>query len=155
MVSQTAGEYIANHSPWRIRNLKLDYAFPCATENEINAQAAERLISNGMKGIFEGANLPITLCGQKTIQEHKIQYIPGKAANAGGVAVSGLEMAQNAQQLIWEEVDVDEKLKQIMFKIYDQIETVSSATHSTLEEAANRVGFFKVTEAMKSLGWVW
>jgi len=155
IMSQTRGEYVANHSPWRLRDLKLDYAFPCATQNEINGQAANRLISNGMKGIFEGANLPTTLCGKKVVHEHKVLYLPGKAANAGGVAVSGFEMAQNAQRFNWEKVDVDEKLKETMYNIYNEIEAVSKDNHCTLEAAANRVGFLKVTEAMKCLGWVW
>jgi len=149
------GEYISDHSPWTLPDLKLDYAFPCATQNEINGQAANRLIKNGMKGIFEGANLPTTLSGQKVIREHQILYIPGKAANAGGVAVSGFEMAQNAQRINWNGNEVDEELKATMHTIYDQIGTASAEGECTLEDGANRAGFVKVAEAMRSLGWVW
>ena len=154
-VSQTSGEYVPNHSPWKIRDLQLDYAFPCATQNEINGQAAQRLIQNGTKGIFEGANLPTTLEGQKLFRENKILYVPGKAANAGGVATSGFEMAQNAQRLDWEEQYMDERLKNTMLSIYNKIDIIMPGGECTLEEGANRVGFLKVAEAMKSLGWVW
>ena len=154
-VSQTSGEYVPNHSPWKIRDLKLDYAFPCATQNEINGQAAQRLVQNGAKGVFEGANLPTTTDGQKQFRDSKIIYIPGKAANAGGVATSGFEMAQNAQRLHWEGADIDERLKRTMLSIYNQIDTITVGGECTLEEGANRVGFLKVAEAMKSLGWVW
>ncbi len=84
---KVSGRYIPNHSPWSIPDLKCDYAFPCATENEINGESVTRLISNGMKGIFEGANLPTTLDGQRILRERKILYVPGKAANAGGETI--------------------------------------------------------------------
>ena len=154
-VSQTSGEYVPNHSPWKIRDWKLDYAFPCATQNEINGQAALLLVRNGVKGVFEGANLPTTADGQKQFRDSKVLYIPGKAANAGGVATSGFEMAQNAQRLNWEGAEVDEKLKRTMLSIYNQIDKITVGGECTLEEGANRAGFLKVADAMKSLGWVW
>ena len=153
--SQSGGTYIANHSPWKIRDFQLDYAFPCATENEINCTAATRLIKNGLKGIFEGANLPTSLSAQQVLRENNIMYIPGKAANAGGVAVSGFEMAQNAQRLSWEGSDVDDKLREKMIEIHNDIEEVSKSCSCTFEEAANRSGFLRLVEAMQCLGWIW
>jgi Glutamate dehydrogenase/leucine dehydrogenase len=153
--NQIKGEYHPNHSPWAINDLKAEYAFPCATQNEIDKQGAELLIQNGIKGIFEGANLPTTIEAQKLIRDSKLLYIPGKAANAGGVATSGFEMAQNAQRLNWEGHTVDEKLKTTMQSIYNQIDSVTDGGECTLEQGANRAGFLKVAEAMKSLGWIW
>lgn len=148
-------EYIANHSPWKLRDLKLDYAFPCATQNEINGTSMDRLIDNGLVGVFEGANLPTTLAGQKHLREKKILYIPGKACNAGGVSVSGFEMSQNAMHLRWTNEEVDAKLKETMHAIYNQIDHVKEGGECTLEEGANRAGFLKVASAMKKLGWIW
>jgi glutamate dehydrogenase (NADP+) len=153
--SQVKGKYRPNQSPWTIGDLNIEYAFPCATQNEIDKQGVQLLIQNGIKGIFEGANLPTTTDAQKVIREKKLLYIPGKAANAGGVATSGFEMAQNAQRIHWEGNTVDEKLKATMQSIYNQIDSVNDGGECTLEQGANRAGFLKVADAMKSLGWVW
>jgi len=149
------GVYHPKHSPWTIDDLKVEYAFPCATQNEIDGQSAELLIRNGVKGIIEGANLPTKIDAQRRIRESKILYIPGKAANAGGVATSGFEMAQNAQRLNWESDEVNAKLKATMKSIYNQIDSVTEGGECTLEQGANRAGFLIVAEAMKTLGWVW
>lgn len=115
----------------------------------------DRLIDNGLVGVFEGANLPTTLAGQKHLREKKILYIPGKACNAGGVSVSGFEMSQNAMHLRWTNEEVDAKLKETMQAIYNQIDHVKEGGECTLEEGANRAGFLKVASAMKKLGWIW
>lgn len=84
IVNKLTGSYTALHSPWTMQSFKLDYAFPCATENEIDSESITRLISSGMKGLFEGANLPTSVDAQQIMRDHKTLYIPGKAANAGG-----------------------------------------------------------------------
>eukprot|EP01083_Nonionella_stella_P004611 13395_1 len=151
--SLSIGRYIPNSSPWELKSVPCDYAFPCATENEIDLEGTENLIKNGLKGLFEGANLPVTLGGQSILQKAEILYIPGKAANAGGVAVSGLEMSQNAQRLQWTEKEVDDRLQNIMINIFDQMET--SGDNGTLIDGANRAGFLRVAHAMKELGWIY
>jgi glutamate dehydrogenase (NADP+) len=152
---EVSGEYVVGKSPWTLPDLCFDYAFPCATQNEIEGESAAIMIKNGMKAVFEGANLPTTLDAQKIFRENSILYIPGKASNAGGVAVSGFEMSQNAQRLHWTAEEVDAKLRETMASIYQQMETMSKEGDVSLEEAANRVGFMKVANAMKDLGWVW
>ena len=98
--------------------------------------------------------MPTNLEGQKVIREHPdVIYVPGKASNAGGVGVSGLEMSQNAQRLTWTREEVDEKLQAMMADIYTQMEK-ASGEDGTLEVGANRAGFLKVAEAMKELGWI-
>lgn len=155
ITERITGRYIPDHSPWSIRDLKCDYAFPCATENEINSESVTRLMSNGMKGLFEGANLPTTLDGQRILRERNALYIPGKAANAGGVAVSGFEMTQNIQILYWNDEQVDKRLQSTMAYIYNQMEAMVDDCHCTYEQAANRASFLKVSQAMQELGWIW
>ena len=128
--------------------------YNCPTmQNEVTKAGAERLIKNGIKGLFEGANLPTNAEGQQVLRDNADScplYIPGKASNAGGVGVSGLEMAQNAMRLQWKPEEVDGKLKEMMAGIYSQMES----SGDTLEKGANRAGFLKVAQAMKELGWV-
>lgn len=150
---KVSGRYIASETPWSI-DVKYDLALPCATQNEIDEDGVALLIKNGVLGIFEGANLPTHTKGQDLIRENgDILYIPGKASNAGGVGVSGLEMAQNAQHLTWTEKEVDEKLQNMMAEIYKQMKNANGG--DTLEAGANRAGFLKVVEAMKHLGYMW
>eukprot|EP00567_Pseudictyota_dubia_P016591 CAMPEP_0197450684 /NCGR_PEP_ID=MMETSP1175-20131217/26160_1 /TAXON_ID=1003142 /ORGANISM="Triceratium dubium, Strain CCMP147" /LENGTH=514 /DNA_ID=CAMNT_0042983155 /DNA_START=188 /DNA_END=1732 /DNA_ORIENTATION=+ len=151
--NDVSGKYVPKESPWTLEGIKYDYVFPCATQNEIDGEAASHLIENGVKGVFEGANLPTTLGGQEVIRKHGVLYIPGKASNAGGVGVSGFEMSQNAQRLQWKPDDVDKKLQDMMASIFDQM--VCSSGGGTLEEGANRAGFLKVVQAMKELGSVY
>ena len=149
---KVTGTYLDGQSPWSI-DVKYDLALPCATQNEITKEGAERLVSNGVLGVMEGANLPTTLEAQEVLRSSNggsLLYIPGKASNAGGVGVSGLEMSQNAQRLTWKPEEVDGKLRDMMADIYGQCET-----GRTLEEGANRAGFLKVARAMKELGYVW
>src|SRR5699024_1688926 len=101
-------------------DIKADIALPCATQNEINEEQAQRLVDNGIKFVAEGANMPSHTNAVKVYKENKLYYGPGKAANAGGVAVSALEMSQNSQRLRWTTEEVDEKLKVIMKDIFKQ-----------------------------------
>jgi glutamate dehydrogenase (NADP+) len=149
-----SGRFVANETPWSV-DIKCDLALPSATQNELDEDGVKLLIKNGVLGVFEGANLPTNAKGQDVIREHpELIYIPGKAANAGGVGVSGLEMAQNAQRLIWREDKVDEHLKSMMTEIYRQMED-AAGKDGTFEEGANRAGFLKVAQAMQQLGHIW
>jgi len=149
---KVSGKYIAGQTPWSME-INYDLALPCATQNEINADDAKRLVKNGVLGVLEGANLPTNMQGQQVFRDHQIIYIPGKAANAGGVGVSGLEMAQNAQRLTWKPEEVDIKLRDMMTNIYNMMEEAEG--HGvTLEAGANRAGFLKVVNGAKALGWV-
>jgi glutamate dehydrogenase (NADP+) len=150
---KTSGEYIAERSPWQL-DVPFDVALPCATQNEIDETGANLLVKNGVLALCEGANLPTNLAAQDVIRSHPdIIYIPGKASNAGGVGVSGLEMSQNSQRLTWTEEEVDQKLQDMMANIYNQMEGATKIG-GTLEQGANRAGFIKVVTAMKELGWV-
>ena len=157
------GRFIPGKSPWSlIPELTYDIALPCATQNEILAEHASRMVSSGVIGVLEGANLPTNIEAQEILREAGILYIPGKASNAGGVGVSGLEMSQNAQRLAWSSDDVDQKLQDMMSNIYDQMTEQQRLSISdisdkscTLEQGANRAGFLKVASAMKDLGWLY
>lgn len=151
---KVSGQYMAGTSAWSL-NIPLDLALPCATQNEIQKDDAERLVKNGVLALVEGANLPTSLEAQDVIRENpSVIYIPGKASNAGGVAVSGMEMSQNAQRLTWTREEVDEKLQNTMSNIYKQMED-AAGEGGTLEQGANRAGFLKVAQAMKELGWMY
>jgi len=157
---KTSGRYVAGESPWSLKDVKFDLALPCATQNEINAKAAELMVENGVQGVLEGANLPTDMEAQDILRRNDILYIPGKASNAGGVGVSGLEMSQNAQRLTWKAEEVDAKLKSMMADIYKQMveqqeeSFAEGGKECTLKQGANRAGFIKVAKAMKELGWV-
>ncbi len=150
---KTSGRYVAQKSPWNL-DVPFDVALPCATQNEIDVEGAKLLVKNGLLALCEGANLPTNLEAQDVIRSNtEIVYLPGKASNAGGVGVSGLEMSQNSQRLVWPAEKVDRKLQEMMGNIYSQMEELSK-NGGTLEEGANRAGFIKVARAMKELGWV-
>ena len=139
-----------------IWGIKCDVALPCATQNELNEQDAELLVKNGCFAVAEGANMPSTLEATEVFLKNKILFVPGKAANAGGVATSALEMSQNALRLSWTFDEVDARLKDIMVNIYNNI---SSAAKEAGEAdnfviGANIVGFKKVAEAMLAQGIV-
>jgi glutamate dehydrogenase (NADP+) len=153
---QDRGRYIPGASPWTLLpDVSYDIALPCATQNEITADYAERFVTYGIKGVLEGANLPTDIQAQQILRQAGILYIPGKASNAGGVGVSGLEMSQNAQLWTWSPGDVDQKLRDMMRHIYDQMTGEQSDHHCTsLEQGANRAAFKKVTKAMQELGWL-
>ena len=137
-------------------NHKADCAFPCATQNEISDQDAENLLSNGVTVVSEGANMPSTPGAVERFLEKKILFAPGKAANAGGVAVSGLEMAQNSMRYSWTREEVDSRLKKIMKDIHTA--TVEAAERFGFEgnyvNGANIAGFLKVADAMMAQGVV-
>src|SRR5271154_3389808 len=137
-------------------NIKADCAFPSATQNEINAKDATNLINNGIKVVAEGANMPSTLEATKLFLEAKVLYGPAKAANAGGVATSGLEMAQNSARLNWTREEVDDRLHKIMVAIHRNCyETAEKyGTPGNLVNGANIAGFLKVADAMLDQGLV-
>ena len=150
-----SAKYVANDSVWNA-NLKADLAFPSATQNEINLDQAKQLVANGVKVVAEGANMPSTLEAANYFIENGVQYCPGKAANAGGVAVSALEMSQNSQRLAWTKEEVDAKLDDIMHNIYRACR--DTATHfnqsHNLLLGANIAGFERVAKAMSAQGLV-
>jgi glutamate dehydrogenase (NADP+) len=144
----------SDHNP--LWNIKADCAFPSATQNEINAKDAANLIKNGVKVVAEGANMPSTLEATKLFLEAGILYGPAKAANAGGVATSGLEMAQNSARLSWTREEVDDRLHKIMIAIHKNcFETAEKyGTPGNLVNGANIGGFLKVANAMLDQGLV-
>ena len=143
-----------DHNP--IWGIKADCAFPSATQNEIRRKDAENLLKNGCKLVAEGANMPSTLEATKLFLEAKILYGPAKAANAGGVATSGLEMAQNSARLSWTREEVDDRLHKIMIAIHKNcFETAEKyGTPDNLVNGANIAGFLKVANAMLDQGLV-
>lgn len=138
--------------PWAVPS---DIAFPSATQNEISADDAKTLLSNGCIAVGEGANMPTVLDGVKLFRDAKILYAPSKAANAGGVAVSGLEMTQNSMRLSWTREELEERLKDIMGKIHQQCVIYGSQNgHVDYVDGANIAGFIKVADAVLSYGIV-
>jgi len=145
-------EYFEGERPWGI---KCDIAFPGATQNEISESDAKKLVKNGCIAIGEGANMPTTPEGIKVFQDAEILYGPGKAANAGGVATSGLEMSQNSLRLSWSREEVDERLHQIMIKVHDScVKYGKEGKHINYVKGANIAGFVKVADAMIDQGLV-
>lgn len=146
-------QYFENERPWGI---KCDVALPCATQNEISGENAETLLKNGCIVVAEGANMPSTYEAEHVFLKSRILYAPGKAANAGGVAVSGLEMTQNSMRLSWTREEVDEKLKSIMRNIHDMCvkHGKESDGYVNYVKGANVAGFVKVANAMIAQGLV-
>jgi glutamate dehydrogenase (NADP+) len=143
-----------DHNP--LWNIKADCAFPSATQNEINAKDAANLIKNGIKVVSEGANMPSTLEATKLFLEAGVLYGPAKAANAGGVATSGLEMSQNSMRLSWTREEVDDRLHKIMIAIHKACYETAKAygTPGNLVNGANIAGFLKVANSMLDQGLV-
>ena len=142
--------YLEGQQPWSV---PVDIALPCATQNELDVDAARQLIANGVKAVAEGANMPTDLEGIETYLAAKILYGPAKAANAGGVATSGLEMSQNSQRLSWTREEVDHKLKTIMANIHANAvahahEYSSDKSFTNYVTGANIAGFVKVADSM-------
>lgn len=146
-------QYFENERPWGI---KCDIALPCATQNEISGSEAETLLNNGCFVVAEGANMPSTYEAEHKFLDAKILYAPGKAANAGGVAVSGLEMTQNSMRLSWTREEVDEKLKSIMHNIHNMCVKHGQEKDGFVHyvRGANIAGFVKVANAMIAQGLV-
>ena len=145
-------EYYEGNRPWSI---KCDVALPCATQNEIDGKDAKELISNGLIALSEGANMPSDPDAVNIFQESKILFGPGKAANAGGVAVSGLEMSQNSMRIKWDRDEVDQKLLGIMKSIHNScVANGENKSHVDYVKGANIAGFIKVADAMIDQGVV-
>lgn len=140
-----------NKKPWHI---KCDYAFPSATQNEISGEDAQALANGGCKGVFEGANMPSTPAAVDVFEKSGLIFGPGKAANAGGVAVSGLEMSQNAQMVSWSAQQVEARLHEIMKSIYSQVSSAADefGRPGNLKFGANVAGFRKVANAVREQG---
>ncbi|MBR2046572.1 MAG: NADP-specific glutamate dehydrogenase [Agathobacter sp.] len=146
-------EYHEGKGVWSI---KADIALPCATQNELNLEDAKTLVSNGCIGVFEGANMPTTLEATEYLQANNVIFAPGKAANAGGVATSALEMSQNSERLSWSFEEVDAKLKEIMISICHNISDAAEryGAKGNYVVGANIAGFEKVVDAMNAQGIV-
>ena len=145
-------KYYEGNRPWSI---KCEVALPCATQNEIDGKEAKELISNGLIALSEGANMPCNPDAVNVFQESKILFGPGKAANAGGVAVSGLEMSQNSMRIKWDRDEVDQKLLGIMKSIHTScVENGENNSHVDYVKGANIAGFIKVADAMIDQGVV-
>lgn len=143
-------EYKAKESPWAI---PCDLALPCATQNELTEKDAETLVKNNCQVVAEGANMPSTKEAIEVFRSAGTLFAPAKAANAGGVAVSGLEMAQNSMRLNWERAEIDMKLKKIMSKIHEKcVQYGQQDSGVDYKKGANLAGFIKVAEAMISFG---
>ena len=144
--------FFKNKTPWEI---KCDIALPCATQNELNEDDAKNLVKNGCICVSEGANMPCEPNAIKIFKLNKILYAPGKASNAGGVAVSGLEMAQNSLRYSWSREEVDSKLKEIMKDIHNAcLIHGQEKNYVNYEKGANIAGFIKVADAMLAQGVV-
>lgn len=152
--AKPAAKYVDKCSD--IWTLKCDIALPCATQNELNLEGAQALVANGVQLVAEGANMPTYPDAVKYFQDHEVFFAPGKAANAGGVATSALEMTQNSLRLSWAFEEVDEKLKGIMINIYKNAAQAAEAygAKDNLVLGANIAGFLKVAETMKAHGVV-
>jgi glutamate dehydrogenase (NADP+) len=135
-------------------NIKADCAFPCATQNEVSAKDANNLVSNGVKLVAEGANMPTTIDGTNILIDNGVMYAPGKASNAGGVATSGLEMMQNFMGSNWTSKEVDERLHNIMKNIHNTCLAAADeyGTPGNYLAGANIAGFLKVARAMQAQG---
>ena len=137
-----------------IWTIPCDIALPCATQNELDAEGARALIANGVLAVAEGANMPTTVEATELLQKAGVLFAPGKASNAGGVAVSGLEMSQNSQRLAWTFEEVDQRLEDIMKGIFQAAYTAAGqyGAAGDLVAGANIAGFLKVAESMKAQG---
>ena len=146
-------KYVAGARPW---SEKADLAMPCATQNEVNEEEAKMLVANGVIAVAEGANMPSTPGAVKVFQDAKILYAPGKASNAGGVSVSGLEMSQNSERLSWTSEQVDEMLHNIMINIHENCVKYGTGADGYINyvKGANVAGFMKVAKAMMAQGLV-
>lgn len=145
-------EFLENGNPW---GLNVDLAFPCATQNELDEEDARKLIGNGVLAIAEGANMPSTLAASHAFRKAKIAFGPAKAANAGGVGVSGLEQSQNALRIAWSKEEVDGRLQAIMNDIHDTCQEYGQEDGwIDYTKGANIGGFVKVADAMLHYGYV-
>ena len=151
--NRPSAEYHEGKGVWTV---KCDVALPCATQNELNLEDAKALVANGVIAVAEGANMPTTLDATKYLQENGVLFAPGKAANAGGVATSALEMSQNSERLSWTFEEVDAKLKNIMVNIFHNLDNAAKkyGFEGNYVVGANIAGFEKVADAMTAQGIV-
>ena len=151
-----ARESAVYHEGRGVFTVKCDVALPCATQNELHIEDAKALVENGCIAVAEGANMPTTLEATIYLQEHGVLFAPGKAANAGGVATSALEMSQNSMRLSWTFEEVDAKLKEIMIGIFNNIDSAAKeyGMQGNYVVGANIAGFLKVAGAMEAQGIV-
>ena len=149
--ARPSAQYHEGRGVWSV---KCDVALPCATQNELHIEDAKQLVANGCMAVCEGANMPTTEEATKYLQDNKVLFVPGKAANAGGVATSALEMSQNSERLSWTFEEVDAKLKGIMVNIYHNIDDAAKryGQEGNYVAGANIAGFEKVADAMLAQG---
>ena len=149
--ARPSAEYHEGRGVWSV---KCDVALPCATQNELLIDDAKALVANGCIAVCEGANMPTTLDATQYLQQNGVYFVPGKAANAGGVATSALEMSQNSERLSWTFEEVDAKLNQIMVNIYHNIDDAAKryGKEGDYVAGANIAGFEKVVDAMLAQG---
>ena len=149
--ARPSAQYHEGRGVWSV---KCDVALPCATQNELDIEDAKQLVANGCMAVCEGANMPTTEEATKYLQDNKVLFVPGKAANAGGVATSALEMSQNSERLSWTFEEVDAKLKGIMVNIYHNIDDAAKryGQEGNYVAGANIAGFEKVADAMLAQG---
>ena len=142
------------HEGKGVWSVKADLALPCATQNELGLEDAKQLVANGVIAVCEGANMPTTLEATEYLQENKVIFAPGKAANAGGVATSALEMSQNSERLSWSFEEVDAKLQNIMINITHNMADAAKryGFEGNYVVGANIAGFEKVADAMLAQG---
>ena len=151
--ARKSAEYHEGKGVWSV---KCDIALPCATQNELNLDDAKALVANGCIAVCEGANMPTTLDATEYLQKNGVWFIPGKAANAGGVATSALEMSQNSERLSWTFEEVDGKLQNIMVNIFHNLDDAAKkyGMEGNYVAGANIAGFLKVADAMTAQGIV-
>ena len=152
--ARPSAEYHEGRGVWSV---KCDIALPCATQNELLIDDAKALVANGCIAVCEGANMPTTLDATQYLQQNGVYFVPGKAANAGGVATSALEMSQNSERLSWTFEEVDAKLHSIMVNIYKNAATTAKeyGFEGNLVVGANIAGFLKVADAMLAQGYAY
>ena len=151
--ARKSAQYHEGKGVWTV---KVDVALPCATQNELNLEDAKTLVANGVQAVCEGANMPTTLEATEYLQKNGVWFVPGKAANAGGVATSALEMSQNSERLSWSFEEVDSKLKNIMINIFHNLDDAAKeyGMEGNYVAGANIAGFKKVVDAMEAQGIV-
>ena len=151
--ARPSAQYHEGKGVWSV---KVDIALPCATQNELDLEDAKQLVANGCIAVAEGANMPTTMEATEYLQEKGVWFIPGKAANAGGVATSALEMSQNSERLSWTFEELDGKLQQIMINIFHNLDDAAKkyGMEGNYVAGANIAGFLKVADAMTAQGIV-
>lgn len=153
VAARKSAQYHEGKGVWTV---KVDIALPCATQNELNLDDAKTLVANGVYAVCEGANMPTTLEATQYLQQNGVRFVPGKAANAGGVATSALEMSQNSERLSWTFEEVDSKLQTIMVNIFHNLDDAAKkyGMEGNYVAGANIAGFLKVATAMTAQGIV-